>query len=108
MGADNLAQFHRWRNWRDIARLLPIAVVARPGYDRDARFAVAMGWLRRFVHPGSQALNWTEWRPPALGIIASRPDRTPETPLSAHHPRCQPPSPTNPLPDCSLRPPLSG
>src|SRR3546814_8707040 len=47
MGADNLAQFHRWRNWRDIARLLPIAVVARPGYDRDARFAVAMGWLRR-------------------------------------------------------------
>src|SRR3546814_4726078 len=76
MGADNLAQFHRWRNWRDIARLLPIAVVARPGYDRDARFAVAMGWLRRFVHPGSQALNWTEWRPPALVIIASRPDRT--------------------------------
>src|SRR3546814_3830580 len=60
MGADNLAQFHRWRNWRDIARLLPIAVVARPGYDRDARFAVAMGWLRRFVHPGSQALNRSE------------------------------------------------
>lgn len=87
MGADNLAQFHRWRNWRDIARLLPIAVVARPGYDRDARFAVAMGWLRRFVHPGSQALNWTEWRPPALVIIASRPDRTSATALRAHHPR---------------------
>src|SRR3546814_11669287 len=37
MGADNLAQFHRWRNWRDIARLLPIAVFARPGYDSYAR-----------------------------------------------------------------------
>ena len=33
MGADNLAQFHRWRDWRKIAALVPIAVVARPGYD---------------------------------------------------------------------------
>jgi len=31
MGADNLAQFHHWDRWEDIARLLPIAVMARPG-----------------------------------------------------------------------------
>ncbi len=31
MGADNLIQFHRWQGWRDIARLMPIAVVDRPG-----------------------------------------------------------------------------
>jgi len=31
MGADNLASFSRWRNWRDIAGLLPIAVVDRFG-----------------------------------------------------------------------------
>jgi nicotinate-nucleotide adenylyltransferase len=31
MGADNLPQFHRWRNWRGIAGLVPIAVVDRPG-----------------------------------------------------------------------------
>jgi nicotinate-nucleotide adenylyltransferase len=30
MGADNLAQFHRWRDWRKIAALLPIAVIDRP------------------------------------------------------------------------------
>jgi nicotinate-nucleotide adenylyltransferase len=30
MGGDNLASFHRWRGWTDIARTLPIAVVARP------------------------------------------------------------------------------
>jgi nicotinate-nucleotide adenylyltransferase len=30
MGSDNLAQFHRWRRWQDIARLVPIAVMARP------------------------------------------------------------------------------
>ena len=31
MGADNLAGFHRWQHWRDIAALVPIAVVDRPG-----------------------------------------------------------------------------
>lgn len=31
MGADNLGNFHRWRGWRQIARLMPIAVVDRPG-----------------------------------------------------------------------------
>ena len=31
MGADNLATFHRWQRWREIARTVPIAVVDRPG-----------------------------------------------------------------------------
>lgn len=31
MGADNLASFHLWQNWRDIALTFPIAVVDRPG-----------------------------------------------------------------------------
>jgi nicotinate-nucleotide adenylyltransferase len=31
MGADNLRQFHRWQGWREIARLMPIAVIDRPG-----------------------------------------------------------------------------
>lgn len=31
MGSDNLAQFARWRRWRDLARKIPIAVVQRPG-----------------------------------------------------------------------------
>ena len=48
MGADNLAQFHRWRDWRTIARLLPIAVIARPGYDTAALRSPAMAWLRRY------------------------------------------------------------
>jgi nicotinate-nucleotide adenylyltransferase len=30
MGADNLAQFHRWENWLGIAAQVPIAVVDRP------------------------------------------------------------------------------
>ena len=31
MGSDNLEQFARWRSWREIARIVPIAVVRRPG-----------------------------------------------------------------------------
>jgi len=30
MGADNLAQFHRCRNWRRIASEVPMAVIDRP------------------------------------------------------------------------------
>jgi nicotinate-nucleotide adenylyltransferase len=31
MGSDNLEQFARWRRWQQIARLVPIVVVRRPG-----------------------------------------------------------------------------
>lgn len=74
MGADNLLQFHQWRRWRDISRTIPIAVIARPGYDHAAHAAVAMGWLRRFVRPASHKTRWTDWRPPALVLLRFRPD----------------------------------
>ena len=32
MGADNLATFHRWQRWRDIAAMVPMAVIDRPGW----------------------------------------------------------------------------
>src|SRR3546814_13971842 len=47
MGADNLVQLPQWRDWREIARLMPIAVIARPGYNDRAHARRAMGWLRR-------------------------------------------------------------
>jgi nicotinate-nucleotide adenylyltransferase len=36
MGADNLKDFHRWKNWRDIFLMLPIAVVDRGGLSLKA------------------------------------------------------------------------
>ena len=83
MGADNLAQFHRWRRWREIAALVPIAVVARPGYHGLARGARAMGTLRRFVRPAAEASHWTEWRPPALVFLSLPPDSTSATAIRA-------------------------
>lgn len=66
MGADTVAEFHRWKDWRGISQLLPIAVLPRPGYDEVAQAARAMGWIAGFVRPADQAKDWTEWSPPAF------------------------------------------
>ena len=86
MGEDTVAQFHQWKDWRALAKLVPIAVISRPGYDDDARAARAMGWLRRFVRPASQARNWTEWSAPAISFLRLPPDRTSATSLRALNP----------------------
>jgi nicotinate-nucleotide adenylyltransferase len=41
MGSDNLASFHRWRGWTDILRMMPMAVIARPGSLLESRAAPA-------------------------------------------------------------------
>jgi nicotinate-nucleotide adenylyltransferase len=86
MGADNLAQFHRWRDWRTIAAMVTIAVIARPEYDRAAHTARVMSWLRFAVRPQSQARNWTRWRQPAIVLLRFRPDPRSATALRARHP----------------------
>ena len=86
MGADNLAQFHRWRDWRGIARAVPIAVVARPGYMRDALTGPAMAWFRRWEHRPDQARRWTTWRLPALVRLRFRLDPSSATSLRAADP----------------------
>jgi nicotinate-nucleotide adenylyltransferase len=86
MGADALAQFHRWKAWRSVARRVPIAVIGRPGYNGTARAARAMGWLRRFVRPSSQARNWTDWSAPAILLLRLPPDPTSATALRALDP----------------------
>ena len=86
MGADTVAQFHHWKAWRRLARTLPIAVISRPGYEGPARAARAMGWLRRFVRPSSQARNWAEWSSPAILLLRLPPDPTSATALRALDP----------------------
>jgi len=39
MGADNLAQFHRWKDWRQIMESVPVGVLARPGQRISARMS---------------------------------------------------------------------
>lgn len=46
MGADNLMQFHRWKDWRGIAEQVPLAVVDRP-----------LDSFRALASPAAQALS---------------------------------------------------
>ena len=86
MGADSLAQFHRWKDWRKIAQMLPIAVLPRAGYDAAARAASATGWLSAFVRPESHAKDWTEWSPPAIVFLRLPTNATSSTSLRALDP----------------------
>src|SRR5205814_5898409 len=86
LGSDTLPNFHKWRDWRGLARELPIAVIRRPGYDSNAHAARAMGWLKRFVHPSSQARYWTDWSAPAIIFLRLPPDPTSATAIRAHDP----------------------
>lgn len=48
MGADGLANFHRWKDWRRIAELAPMAVFNRPGYSDAALMSEAADTLAPF------------------------------------------------------------
>src|SRR5436305_3958634 len=86
LGSDTVPNFHKWRDWRGLARELPIAVIPRAGYDSAAQAARALGWLRRFVHPSGQAQKWTEWSAPAIIFLRLPPDPTSATAIRAADP----------------------
>ena len=69
MGADNLRQFHRWRHWRAIADLAPIAVVDRPGSTLRAMASPAAIALARWRMPERDALRLADLPPPALVFL---------------------------------------
>ena len=65
MGADNLAQFHRWQNWRRIASEVPIAVIDRPPQSFRALAAPAAQALARCRLAENQAARLADQHAPA-------------------------------------------
>jgi len=65
MGADNLRSFPRWQRWRDIAALVPIAVVDRLGPSLYSTAGAAGQALARARIPESAARTLPERRAPA-------------------------------------------
>ena len=65
MGADNLAQFHRWKDWRRIASDVPIAVIDRPPQSFRALAAPAAQALARYRLPENQAARLADQQAPA-------------------------------------------
>ena len=77
MGSDNLAQFSRWRRWQDLARMIPIVVVQRPGSIMAALHAAP---IRRF---GARRNYAQSLRTPALLVIDGVRNRQSATQLRA-------------------------
>ena len=65
MGADNLAQFHRWRRWRQVLRMVPVAVFDRAPHSHRALRSPTANLMRRSMlklHDIGE-----EW--PAVGLL---------------------------------------
>ncbi len=62
MGADNLAQFHRWKDWRGIMDSVPVGVVARPGDRISARMSRAARVYAKYRIDGQarHLLGWAQ------------------------------------------------
>ena len=65
MGADNLAQFHRWQHWQRIATQVPIAVIDRPPQSFRALAAPAAQALAPYRLPENEAGRLADHRAPA-------------------------------------------
>jgi nicotinate-nucleotide adenylyltransferase len=69
MGADNLLQFDRWRDWEQIARTTPIAVVDRPGATFRAMGAKAAQRFAAARVAERDAPLLADRRPPAFVFL---------------------------------------
>jgi nicotinate-nucleotide adenylyltransferase len=69
MGADNLAQFHRWDRWEWIMRHVPVGVLARPGHRLAARSAPAAARYASARLPARAAPLLAAAAPPAWCFV---------------------------------------
>lgn len=81
MGADNLAQFHRWQHWREIANLVPVAVIDRPGSTLKAVHSRAGQFLARYRYSENEARLLARARTPAFIFLHGRRSETSSTEL---------------------------
>lgn len=69
MGADNLAQFHLWQDWRWIMENVSVGVLARPGDRISARMSPAARLYRENRIAGRQSHLLTQVAVPAWCLV---------------------------------------
>lgn len=72
MGADSLAGFHRWQNWRSIAATVPMVIADRPEWRLKALASPAAQALSRFRLPESAAATLPGRTPPSWTFLTTR------------------------------------
>lgn len=65
MGADNLAQFHRWESWQAIADEIPMAIIDRPPASLQALASPAAQSLAGSRLPESKSGSLADHEAPA-------------------------------------------
>jgi nicotinate-nucleotide adenylyltransferase len=81
MGADNLAGFHRWQRWRDIAQMIPIAVIDRPKSTLKAAHSRTAAYLSRNRLGETEGRLLAITRPPAFIFLHGPRSETSSTAL---------------------------
>ena len=69
MGADNLSQFNKWKSWKEITLLVPIAVIARPGYGLKSQLSPTARYLSDHRVPEHKAHTLKYESPPTWTFI---------------------------------------
>jgi nicotinate-nucleotide adenylyltransferase len=79
MGADNLAQFHRWKKWQKIARQLPVIVFDRAPYSHTALRSRTYSYMHKFL---LKSMDINPWKTaPSLAFVHLRRDPLSSTQL---------------------------
>lgn len=69
MGADNLATFHRWKNWQEIFKALPVCVLDRPPRHGALRNCPAAVAFRPYLITQSKSMGLKRMKPPAWVVV---------------------------------------
>lgn len=96
MGADNLLGFHRWKHWRRIADLVPIAVVDRPGATLAATRSHAGQVLAAYRASEAHGSRLADLAPPAFMFLHGPRSDISSTGLREARPRAGWPCPSLP------------
>jgi nicotinate-nucleotide adenylyltransferase len=92
MGADSLAAFDRWKDWKRISSLVPLAVFNRPGSEAAAMTSEAARTLALFRLPSGRAAEVVGAEPPAWVFIEETRNPASATEIRARRAAGSPPS----------------
>lgn len=81
MGADNLAEFHRWQDWHAILGTVPVAVVDRPGASLTAMSSPMAKAYEKQRLPEEYAALLPDMVPPVWTFLHTALDQTSSTVL---------------------------
>ena len=72
MGADNFSTFHLWDRWREIANMIPLAIIDRPNSTTSPDSSSATHALARYRIDEGDAGLLADLKPPAWTFIHAR------------------------------------